>query len=153
MMLCFSFSKPQIASRSMLKATGKHWFVAISSLVSSTIGILISVILMQFTSLGVVGAAIGWSVKNFALDGVLFPLVISQDLGIGKLNYFKKVYVTPLTNALIIILMAEILTRLITSESIWSFGIQVLLFGIVAGLTMYFSLEKNHRPNLSFLSR
>lgn len=145
----FAFGAPQIASRSMLSATGRHWLVSLSFLSSSILGIVVGVFLMLYTPLGIVGAAVGFAIMYLFTGVLLYPSFICKHLEISKKTYLKKVYVAPLLTAVVLMLLCFWLKSVSMGTDILSLILKIGLFSIVAAfLSVYLGLLSEHRQYL-----
>lgn len=145
----FALSAPQIASRSILWATGKHWLVSWGFFSSNLVGLIVSILVMKYSQLGILGAAVGFSTTHF-LTGILFyPLLICRHLDISKWFYFKKAYLTPVFSAGLLILVCFCLDTLLKSNDLYMFLIKVALFAVVTSLlSIYVGFLPQHRKYL-----
>jgi O-antigen/teichoic acid export membrane protein len=145
----FAFGAPQIASRSLLSATGKHWLVSWGFFSSSVAGLAVSIILMKYTELGILGAAIGFA-TTYVLTGILlYPCFICRRLDMSKSIYFKKAYFAPVWSAILLILLSLALNELLIGMNIYILVFKIGLFSIAAALIgIYVGLLSQHRKYL-----
>ena len=147
--LPFAIGAPQIASRSMLSATGKHWLVSWVFFSSSVLGLAVSIILMKYTELGILGAAIGFA-TTYVLTGILlYPSFICRHLDMSKMIYFKKAYFAPAWSATLLILLCLVLNELLIGMNIYILLFKIGFFSIAAAfIAVYVGLLSQHRKYL-----
>jgi Na+-driven multidrug efflux pump len=145
----FSLSAPQVASRSILAATGRHWPVAYGFFISALVGLLVSIILMKWSKLGVLGAAIGLS-STYLFTGVaLYPMLICRHLDIPLKIYFKKVYISPLIVGILLATCCFSMNLMVENTDTVMIIVKISVFLIVALLlTLYIGLYPQHRKDL-----
>ena len=136
----FALGWPQGASRTMLRGTGKHWLAANGQFISSFIGLMVSIFIMLYTNWGVLGAAIGWSLKTFLLNILIFPIAICRHLKIPGWDYFKTAYLLPILSIFPLLLIGKIMERFIPITNIYSCGFVTLGFFAMGGLGIFFMI-------------
>ena len=146
----FALNVPLKPSCIILTSTGKHWLVARFFCLSSVIGLLTTIVLMIFTNLGVLGAAIGISVTYLATGIFLWPMSICRHLQMSILNYFKDTYTRPLLGFAILIAFGLSLQMLISDENVYLILLKMAAFSLVAFLiSVFFILLPHHRQYLA----
>ncbi|MCD4792902.1 MAG: oligosaccharide flippase family protein [Bacteroidales bacterium] len=149
MIVPFGLGAPQTASRAIFRATNKHWFVANLMLISVSAGLITTIILIKYTDLGILGAAIGWSFRYLIVDILVMPFAVCRNLQINIKHYFSKVYLPPLFSALVLIVFSLVYNRFIDFENIYNFIILITVFGILSFLLILFIiLNAEHRKFL-----
>jgi len=146
----FALNAPHTASRTILISTGKHWLTAITFCLSSVIGLVTTILLIKFSSLGVLGAAIGISAMYVITGVFVWPILICGHLGISILDYVKRSYMRPLLGFGLLAVFGLSLNMLKTSGGIYVLLAKMISFGAVAFLIgVFFILLPHHRRYLS----
>lgn len=149
MVIPFALGCPQMATRSILRGTGKHWLAANGLFFSSLVGLITGILVMLFSNLGVLGAAIGWIIRFVLADILLFPFSICRHLRISGWYYFKKAYMPPLASAFLLMIFCISLTVFLPSDDIFKLIIVTLFIGVVSCLLiLYIVLLPEHRTYL-----
>lgn len=137
MVIPFALGAPHMASRSVLRATGRHWLAANGLLLSSLVGLITGVILMVYSNLGILGAAIGWGMRFVFADILLFPLSICGHLEIPFWHYFRKVYVAPLAVAILLVIFSIFFAEVFSVTDIGNFVIVTVCFGVLSSFLIF----------------
>ncbi|MHC4474178.1 MAG: lipopolysaccharide biosynthesis protein [Planctomycetota bacterium] len=143
------FARANKGNQTILRATGSHWFVSNSLFVCSVIGLLISVVLMKYSSLGIMGAAIGWAVKVIVPEGILCTMLVLKKYNIAKGNYFKKAYGPPLVASIPILLINGALVNCISvdvASNAIAYSAVYFLTAVVC--TFLFCVDEEHKSLL-----
>lgn len=149
MIIPFALGTPQIASRTIFRATEKHWFVANLMFISVSAGLITSIVLIKFTNLGILGAAIGWTFRYVIVDILVMPFAVCRYLQINIKYYFSQVYLTPLITAAVLVVFSFIYNRFIGFDNINNFVILIIFYGILSFLLIIFLiLNSEHRSFL-----
>jgi O-antigen/teichoic acid export membrane protein len=143
-------SRSGMGNRSILRATGNHWLVSNSLVVVSVMALLLSIVLMKWTKMGVLGAAVGWSTRALVLEGVVFAAFVVKKYDISPGRYLRQVFVNPLLTALVIYSVnAAIAEYWLQHDVKLRLGFGTLVYGVVAGLFIFFiGLEREHRGKI-----
>lgn len=150
MIIPFALGTPQIATRSILNATGKHWVSAITQFVCTLIGIGCGLLLMIFADMGITGIAIGWALKIILSDILALPLLYCKYFKVSVFIYYKNVYASPLLLAFVLFLFCLIFGKVIIVSGVFEFIICTVVFGIVTLLGIYsIGLLPIHRSYLN----
>lgn len=145
----FALNAPHIASHTTLSATGRHWLAANSVFISSLFGLVVTVLLVRFTHLGILGAGIGVSLTYLITGVFVWPVLICRHLGISLWNYFKKSYLMPVIGSLLLAGFSVALDVLIKNDDVYIVLLKVALFFTAAFLVaMYLVLLPQHREYL-----
>lgn len=146
MVLGFAIGMPQTITDKMLTGIDRHWFVAVVSLMTSLIGLVIGILLMTGTTLGLYGMAIGW-VMVFLIKGVLiFPASACRHLKINPYSYIQQAYLPPLAVTAILIVAAYSIRHIFSAISIVSFTLSIIFCLVVYVIAVYFiCLDNNHK--------
>ncbi len=149
MVIGFAIGMPQTITDKMLTGIDKHWFVAVVSLVTSTVGLLVGVLLMVETTLGLYGMAIGWALV-FLIRGVLvFPASACRQLGIDPLSYVRQAYLPPLAAAAILTVAAYLISQVLDAASIAALAFSIIFCLVVYAIAAYFlCLEQKHKAKI-----
>ncbi len=146
----FALNVPLKPGYIILISTGRHWLVATFFCLSSVIGLVTTTVLIKFTSLGVLGAAIGISVTYLVTGVFLWPISICRHLQVSILDYVKKTYTRPLLGFAVLAAFGLSLNILKTGEGIYVILLKMIAFCIVAFLiAVYFILLPHHRQYLA----
>ena len=149
MLLPLILSRASMCNRTILRATGNHWLVSNGLTIFSAVGLIIGILLMQYLQLGVIGAAIGWSISPFILEGIIFPAVVSRKYKIKFSQYIKNVFVRPLMLFVIIMTANWHLAQWLSGNMIFKLILGTLLYGITAVIgILIFGLEKEHTTKI-----
>jgi O-antigen/teichoic acid export membrane protein len=145
----FALNAPQIASHTTLSATGKHWLAANSFFISSLSGLVVTVLLVRFTHLGILGAGIGVSL-TYMLTGVfIWPVLICRHLGISLWKYFKKSYLAPVLVSIVLAGFSAAFNMVIRNSDIHALFVRVAMFFTAAFImSVYLVLLPQHREYL-----
>jgi O-antigen/teichoic acid export membrane protein len=140
-------SRAGMGNRSILRATGNHWLVSNSLVVVSVIALLLSIFLMKWTKMGVLGAAVGWSTRALILEGAVFAAFVVRKYGISPGRYLRQVFVGPLLTGLVIYSVNAAISRYWFQNDVWArLGFGTLLYGVVTIVCIFFiGLEREHR--------
>jgi O-antigen/teichoic acid export membrane protein len=146
MALGFAIGMPQTITDKMLTGIDRHWFVAVVSLMTSLIGLVIGILLMTGTTLGLYGMAIGW-VMVFLIKGVLiFPACACRHLKINPYPYIQQAYLPPLAVTAILIVAAYSIRHVFGAISIVSLILSIISCLVVYAIAVYFiCLDNNHK--------
>lgn len=149
------FARANKGNQTILRATGRHWLVSNFLFAFALIGLLLSVILMKYTSLGIAGAAIGWAVKVMIPEGMLSTMFVLKKYNIAKGHYFKKAYVPPLVASIPILFINGVLTKYIPVD-VFSKAIlcSAVYFLTALMCTFWFCVDEEHKSLLfAFVKR
>ena len=149
------FSRANKGNQSILRATGAHWIASNLLLVFSIIGLLVGIMLMKFTSLGIWGAVIGWSIRTIIADGILFTVVILKRFGTEKSIYFKSAYLRPLLVSVPVLFFNYILISFVSLNSISNIVFCSFIYIVTSiACILFFCVEADHRKALfAFVKR
>ncbi|WP_320045036.1 hypothetical protein [uncultured Desulfobacter sp.] len=139
-------SRASMCNRTILRATGHHWMVSNTLTVFGAIGLGAGVLLMQCSTLGVLGAAIGWSISPCILEGIIFPLIVSKKYNVSFFQYIKRVICVPLILFLIIATVNWCFYQWLQyGNDVICFILGTFVYGLiaVAGI-LFFGVEKEH---------
>jgi O-antigen/teichoic acid export membrane protein len=117
MSIGLAFGLPQIISSSILRGTGKHWYVSNALLISSIFSIITSFLLLKM-GIGIIATAIGWSLVWFLQGVVFFPRIISRFLGQSVWEMIRKCYFPGLWVGIATFAAALFSTNIIQSQRI-----------------------------------
>ncbi len=133
-------------NQTILRATGDHWIVSNSLLIFSTIGLITSVLLIKYTTLGVLSVAIGWSLKAMIPEAVFFPFLVMRKYNISIIQYLRTAYFVPLVAFIPVVLFGYIFDCLISIDLVLKLGISTFLYFFIGIICTYFlCVEKNHK--------
>lgn len=146
MIIPFGTGSPQIASRTIFRATDKHWFVSNSMLISVVSGLVVSVLLIKITNLGVLAAAIGWTFRFIILDIIIMPIAVSKYLKIRYIKYLSQVYLKPLIAACVLIIYCYLSYYFTISNIYLKMFLIGMIYTFLSLILIYFViLEKEHK--------
>jgi len=149
MIIGFALGRPHMASRSILMATNRHWQVSIGLLFFSILSLIVGVFIMKQTALGVLGVAIGFSMRIILAEGIYLPVLICKSL---KINFFQYLYEThwaPILACICLILFSFMLDFSFGDLTILNFLLKMFLFACVwIGLVLFLVFLPDHRKFL-----
>jgi O-antigen/teichoic acid export membrane protein len=146
----FVVGSPQMATRSILGATGKHWLVANSLFLSALFGLIMAVLMMLYTNLGILAAAIGMTMRYIITDMLLFPFIICRYMKISAGKYFINAYARPLASAFLLSGICFLLKKILNGADIINIVIAGCLFAVMSCvLIVYVIATTEHRKYLS----
>lgn len=146
----FALNVPLKPGCIILVSTGRHWLVATFFCLSSVIGLVTTIALIKFTSLGVLGAAIGISITYLITGVFLWPISICRHLHISILDYVKETYTRPLLGFAALAVFGLSLDILKPDEGFYVILLKMIVFCLVAFLiAVYFVLLPRHRQYLA----
>ena len=146
MVIGFAVGAPQNVTAKMLSGTGRHWFVALTSLAASLIGFCLGIVLMFKTSLGLYGMAIGWAFVFFVKGVLVFPTSACRQLGIEPYSYIKQAYLPPIKAATILIATACIARAMFDVTSIAPLALcMAFSVGVYAVAVYFFCFNEEQR--------
>jgi O-antigen/teichoic acid export membrane protein len=129
--MCFSLAigTPQSVSRFVLQGTGRHWYVSRALLISTLISIGVATLLL-ILHIGLLAAAIGWSMLWIFIGIVFFPSEICRFLEMRIGHLIITGYVPGLIAGLLVFLFTWGIDLIIPSLNIWLF-IKIIIVGII----------------------
>lgn len=143
-------SRANMGNRSILIATGSHWLVSNSICIFSICALIVGILLMKYTSLGILGAAVGWSLSPLILEGVFFPIFVAIKNKIAVSEYFLRVLINPIVVFLIVCILNVSIANLFVHDTIINLAFGTILYGVIAcGLIFFLGLESSHRKKIT----
>ncbi|MCB0360468.1 MAG: oligosaccharide flippase family protein, partial [Bdellovibrionales bacterium] len=130
MVWVLALARPQMVSRSVLRATGRHWAAAWTMFLSASVSVCVGIVLMQFTSLGVLAAALGWSVHIAISELISMPLLLCRHLEIPPRQFVTDTIGTPLLAGVLQAAIGFGLVQLIPIGNWTAFVVVGGLFGV-----------------------
>jgi len=146
MVIGFAIGVPQSVTAKILSGTDRQWFVALTSLVASLIGLCVGFVLMLKTSLGLYGMATGWATVFFVKGVLVLPVTACRHLGIEPYSYIRKAYLPPLVVAAILAVAAYSIRHVFDAISIVSLTLSIISCLVVYAIAVYFiCLDDNQK--------
>lgn len=137
-------SRANKGNQTILRATGNHWKVSNSLIVFTLVGLLISVGLMRYTAMGVLGAAIGWSIKGLIPEFLLFTIFMLQKYRIPPGSYLLDAYGFPFIGATLIALVTTYCKPLFIKGDITHLLLESFLYFTFSFLIFCLIIDKDH---------
>ena len=87
----YSIEKLISPTARILSGIGKHWVVSILNIIMNVTAVIIGYILLKYTSLGIVGMAIGWVICVSIISLVIYPMISQRYTQIPVLELLRNI--------------------------------------------------------------
>jgi len=132
----FLISTSQSSTRFILLGGGDIRGMAIVDAIGSLAAILLSIVLVTYTELGVVGAAIGLAVPQLFRRGLYLPITITKQLEMNLKTYLWQSYSKPVLCTIPSVILGYILVTFLPPSNLifWlmEYTLALIPFGILA---------------------
>ncbi|OGC77430.1 MAG: hypothetical protein A2145_06785 [candidate division Zixibacteria bacterium RBG_16_40_9] len=134
---CFS----QFSTEEILLGTGRHKLFAMVTVAEAVTNLILSIILIK--TYGIIGVALGTLIPAIIFRVLLSPLFIRQITRSSFTSYLRESLLPPFLICVPVVIIAIILDRWLTAESLFEIGLQGLLLLLVYYLLAWmFVIEK-----------
>ncbi|MEH0019110.1 MAG: oligosaccharide flippase family protein [Desulfobacter sp.] len=151
MLLPVFISRANMGNRSILISTGSHWLVSNSVAVGSAVALIIGVLLMRYTSMGILGGAVGWSLSPLIIEGILFPVFVARQVNISIYRYFLSIFLNPIYISLVVVGLNMGLWKIFVSDSLLVLAVHSFVYSVISLVLMFFfGVESSHRAKFEY---
>lgn len=127
------------------RAQNKHRFRSVVYAIMAVINLIMSIILCQ--KYGAVGAAVGTAISLIVANGIVINIYYHKKCNINII-YFWKSIVSMLKGFVLPVIAGIVLQYTFDTSSLFGFGVSVLLYVIVYGLSMWMFVMNKYEKNL-----
>ena len=142
----FILARSNQGNRAILLSTGSHWLVSIMLLISTIVGFICALFLVNFTNLGIYSIAIGWVVKILFGDYffTLYFFIAKYKVDIKK--YMITAYAKNIMIIIPVIIVGKTTVAFIGNDTLLKLIMGTSLFFVFSFTLFYFfCLEKRHK--------
>lgn len=141
----FVLARSNQGNRAILLSTGQHWITSIALLSSSIFGLFVTIILVNYSDLGVYSIAFGLAFKLLVGDYYLILHLLFAKYKYDTLEYLKKAYLKPIGAIIPIIIISFIIEIVFDEKDISEFVFGSMLYLFVTVISVYIiCIEKVH---------
>ncbi len=122
-------TSPQNTIGNILYGTSRHKLISNLRIVEATLNLALSIILFPY--LGIVGVALGTTIPQLLIMGILLPGIVLKRLHLPYLGFITSAYVRPLIAATPFAISCLFVNTYFPAMSLLTFGLQILAIGPV----------------------
>jgi O-antigen/teichoic acid export membrane protein len=152
MAIGFCVGSPQTVTNKMFVGSGKQWFVAKISILNTLISLTVGYLLLRYSSLGLYGMGIGWSLFYVISGIIVYPLAVCRAYNIDIVSYFIKAYSPPIMATLPFLIGAYLIKRILHPTSLLPLGISIF-FCLLVYVTAAYYICLNQKQRIQIWAR
>jgi len=150
LVICMAFACGQMPTYHYLFGLSKSKFFAITHGIEAIVNVALSLILIKFTSLGILGVALGTMIPMLAVQVTVLPIYACRQLGIRPSMYFlfvARVVLVSLVGLAIPAMIAYELSKPSLVYIVVEFAVSAVIYLLVVWGIETLSFERTERRN------